>query len=468
MAPIFVKRYAGSEKLGEYTELYGFTLRQNGSAVTVDYIEDNKNYTPASANCTNGYNYTYNFVYGTFDYGSWKNVFFIKNLKPCMLKYDGAVDYYLNPDDVTKKVNGGDSDVKNQSYQGNAMVEFPKIYWKIVNNADGSISVYVCDGKKDKNFVCWSHIDANGREIPYCYMSMYLGKTAKNSSTGLYELRSLSYGAPSTATFSNLMTYAENNNRNGQHIWEPDVYCDRVLLTILTVLLGKTVDSQDVFGYGRCTRFSSLSSDNTAYGTTDTKGMFAPNNYAYAADGNGSCMKAFGINDLWSRFHRFCVGLILDKSTSGSYGIRVKWTYGKSDGSAQEGYSGYQYANRVALPEVAACYSGSTYRRITGIIADNKYGFLPKSVDTTNNTRAKPDYFGGDGAYSISSIGSYNYAAMGGGQSSISTSGTTDAHATSNANVVLRNGIFGTGFISTSNTSASTLATGLSCKPLAA
>lgn len=40
-----------------------------------------------------------------FDYGSWKNAFFMP--KPCMLKYDGTVDYYLDPNDYSKK-NGWD------------------------------------------------------------------------------------------------------------------------------------------------------------------------------------------------------------------------------------------------------------------------------------------------------------------------------------------------------------------------
>ena len=64
----------------------------------------------------------------TFSYGGWENSFFIP--KPCMLKFDGTVDYYLDPNDYTKKVDGTYSDIANTSYAGNAMMEWSKIWYK--------------------------------------------------------------------------------------------------------------------------------------------------------------------------------------------------------------------------------------------------------------------------------------------------------------------------------------------------
>lgn len=44
--------------------------------------------------------------------------------RPCMLKSDGTVDYYLDPDDYTKKEDGETpSDIANVNYNGNAMME---------------------------------------------------------------------------------------------------------------------------------------------------------------------------------------------------------------------------------------------------------------------------------------------------------------------------------------------------------
>lgn len=65
-----------------------------------------------------------NYTSGTFDYGSWADAFFMP--KPCMLKTNGQVDYYLNENDLSKKINGSASDIANIDYDGNAMMEWGK------------------------------------------------------------------------------------------------------------------------------------------------------------------------------------------------------------------------------------------------------------------------------------------------------------------------------------------------------
>ena len=67
--------------------IYGFyidTLDPN-PATRVHYIEDNEYFKPAKMN----------FSTGLFDYGDWADAWFIRNLRPCMLKNDGTVDYEL-------------------------------------------------------------------------------------------------------------------------------------------------------------------------------------------------------------------------------------------------------------------------------------------------------------------------------------------------------------------------------------
>ncbi len=59
---------------------------------------------------------------------SWKT-FIYQYVKPCMLKRDGTVDYYLDRDDQSKKDDGVTaSDISNANYEGNAMVEFKKLW----------------------------------------------------------------------------------------------------------------------------------------------------------------------------------------------------------------------------------------------------------------------------------------------------------------------------------------------------
>ena len=72
-------------------KVYGFRVNPNesDSAAAVTYLEDAVGMTPATMSTS------------TFDYGSWKNAFFMP--KPCMLKSDGTVDYCLDKNDYTKK-----------------------------------------------------------------------------------------------------------------------------------------------------------------------------------------------------------------------------------------------------------------------------------------------------------------------------------------------------------------------------
>lgn len=80
-------------------------------ATIVTYLENAEGMTSAYMN----------YASGTFDYGDWKDAFFMP--KPCMLKQAGIVDYYLNPDEYALKADGGASDITNTAYGGNAMME---------------------------------------------------------------------------------------------------------------------------------------------------------------------------------------------------------------------------------------------------------------------------------------------------------------------------------------------------------
>ena len=99
---------------GDKGVVYGFHVNGNESnpAAMVTYLKDAVGMTPAKMNYTAD----------CFDYGSWQDAFFMP--RPCMLKYDGTVDYYLDPDDYSKKEDGTASDVANTSYGGNAMMEW--------------------------------------------------------------------------------------------------------------------------------------------------------------------------------------------------------------------------------------------------------------------------------------------------------------------------------------------------------
>ena len=296
-------------------QLYGFTIDQNESdpASMITYIEDNKNFRSAYMD----------YEGDSFDCGDWASAFFM-DIKPCMLKYDGTVDYYLNPNDYSKKLDGTPSDISNDKYEGNAMVQIPKVYWKIVDNGDNTANIYVSDKKNDSDFHCWSHIDNNGNEIDYCYMPIYNGSNVNSV------LRSISGKAPMTSqTATTEIAYAKSNNTGSDIIWYTELFNDRMLINLLLLLIGKSTDTQTIFGTGNNNSYVSASNTGVKNtGTMNTKGLFWGN------QDNVSGVKVFGIEHWYGNIWRRIGGWINDKGTQ-----KIKMTYGQSDGSTADGYN---------------------------------------------------------------------------------------------------------------------------------
>lgn len=102
-------------------ELYGYRIDKNNvhPDTRVEYLFDAVGKTPAYMD----------FNAGSFNYGDWTDVWFIKNNRPVALTFGGEVDYELSHTDFTKKIDGTTaSDVENASYNGNFMSEIPLIY----------------------------------------------------------------------------------------------------------------------------------------------------------------------------------------------------------------------------------------------------------------------------------------------------------------------------------------------------
>lgn len=337
--------------------LFGFIIDQNESnpASMITYIEDNKDFASAYMDYTTD----------SFNYGDWGSAWFIKNLKPCMLKYDGTVDYELNPNDYTKKLDGTASDVANDSYGGNAMIGIPKVYWKIVDNGDNTANIYVSDEKIDSDFHCWSHIDNNGNEIDYCYMPIYTGSVVSD------KLRSLSGKAPiNSESGTSEITYAKANNLTSDIIWYTEVYSDRMLINLLLLLIGKSTDTQTVFGNGHYTDGSSASS-NIVSGTMNNKGLF------YGTNGTGKGVKVFGMEHYWGNQWRRIAGWINRYGTQ-----KIKLTYGQSDGSTVDGYNtdGTGY---IVIPNSTP--SGSSGGHINKVLF-NENGLIPITANGSETT----------------------------------------------------------------------------------
>lgn len=337
--------------------LFGFKIDQNESdpASMVTYVEDNKKFKKAYMD----------YIKDQFNYGSWKDSFIMP--RQCMLYTEGTVAYYLNPDDYTLKIDGTTSDVTNVDFDGNAMNEWGKIFWKVVDNEDGTGTFYFSNKNIDEGFHCWSNINSNGDEIPYFYTPIYNGSVIDG------KLRSLSGLSPLVNQTRQVeLNYAWMNNSEEKHIYDTEVFADIKLFELLCILISGTTDSQTAFGSGNNNSYiNTLNTGVKNTGTMDKKGIFWGN------QDNITGVKVFGMEHPWGNVWRNCAGWINDTGTQ-----KIKMTYGRSDGSNTDGYNvtGTGY---ITMADTMLIGTNGSYLNLCNF---NEYGLIPKQAGGSAST----------------------------------------------------------------------------------
>lgn len=350
-------------------KIYGFHIDSSESDpdACVTYLDDAVGMTPAHMDYSTG----------EFNYGSWENAFFMP--RPCMLKFDGTVDYYLDPNDYSKKEDGTASDVADDTYGGNAMMEWGKngrkIWYKVIPDASDATSgtIKIANYQVDSTYHAWSFINMQGNLVDHFYTPIYNGTIVDG------KLRSIS-GKDYTAYCKSKdvpeeITAAEANNPSTDKLWYTEVFSDIQLINSLLVLMGKSLDTQTVFGEGR-TGYSWNESLLATTGGMDNKGLF----YGESTS-QGLGVKVFGMEHWWGNQWRRYAGHINDSGT-----IKIKLTYGQQDGSTVDGY------NTTASGYLTV--SGCTPAGTNGVYAD----------------KAKIDAVGGILTYSASGSDQHYYS----------------------------------------------------------
>ena len=392
----------------KFNYLFGYDLVKDTSSPTgrVTYLSDvdNAAYTPAAMN----------FSSGIFNYGGWAFAAGEKFMpRPCMLTYDGVVDHYLDPNNYTKKIDGTASSVADTSFGGNAMMEWPKIYTKRWEE-NGVYHFRCSDVQVDSDWDCWCNYDRNNNQIDHFYTPIYFGSLVSS------KLRSIDNTGNSTGTTAtDEITYAKANGDD----WYIEVLADRLLIQDLLVMMARSTDGQTAFGYGRC---NTSNSKPLVPGMMNTKGMF------WGSSNMTSCVKVFGMENLWGNLYRRTAGWMFVNSVQ-----KVKLTRGTHDDSTATDYntdgSGY-------ISVVDSSISGSNGGYISGMKTES-YGRLPTAASGSSST------YEADGVYF--SNGTY-YAYVGG----LWGNG-------------LKCGPFYVGLYYTASNSNSYVGAALSCKPLA-
>ena len=333
--------------------IYGIHINgaDSNPATAVTYLEDAIGKNPVGMDYAND----------EFSWGDWDDTEFFMP-RPCMLKYDGTVDYYLDPTDYTKKADGTASDIANTSYAGNAMMEWGRnnrrIWYKIVPDSTDpkTADIYFSDLKIDADYRAWSFYDCNNSLRKHFYTPIYNGSNVSS------RLRSLSGQTTLTNTdVSTEWTYIRSNNTAGSlsgDRWFSETYSDRILITYLLVLLGKSLDIQTVFGYGYG---NSNNSGKINTGTMNDKGLF------WGENGGTSGVKVFGMENFWGNVNRRVCGYLTD-----GYTQKFKLTYNNIDGSGSINYNtdgvGYISQTGSAIESNASGYIEGLRYNSSGVV----------------------------------------------------------------------------------------------------
>lgn len=229
----FNRDYQGISVTPKKVMKYGVRIDQNNSDpdTAVTYLYNAVGKRPARVNLETG----------EFDYGDWADVGFVKDCKPCMLRYDGTVDYYLNPNDYSKKEDGTLSDIANPDYQGNAMVEFP--LWYLTQYNDGNYTYIVLSQEElQQNSQAYAFTKENGEVAQKMYLSMFLaGETNSKAMVSLDKITPKSY--------HNKKMHTDPQKEIGSnYFWSS--FIERDYVSALLIIISKSINLQKAFGYG--------------------------------------------------------------------------------------------------------------------------------------------------------------------------------------------------------------------------
>lgn len=285
-----------SEMRGQRPKRYGFRIKNSEGSPTgrVEYLYDAVGMTRAGMN----------FTTGAFSYGSWKDLWFIRDNHPCMVKSDGTLGYWLDDNDYTKKAaDGSASDVANSSYGGNAMSAIPLVWVKRWTEG-GYRYVSFCESQYDESYHAYAHTGADGAIRPYRFWPMFRGSKVDT------KLRSLKGLAPTSSTTAEAERTAAKANGTSWDI------CDWALWNLLMDLLyliGGSTNVQATFGQGHSTGGSSAA-DFLTTGTLSDKGQF------FGYNDTTHAVKVFHSEVIYAERWERLVGMILD---NGVYKVKM-------------------------------------------------------------------------------------------------------------------------------------------------
>lgn len=336
--------------------LYGYRVDKNDSnhETRVSYMYDAVGMTPAHMDYTAG----------TFDYGSWANAWFITGNKPVALKFDGTVDYELDPDDYSKKADDTDSDVSDVSYAGNFMASMPTVWVKRWEDADYEYTA-ISNKQITPDFYADAHDNGAGDINDMIYLPMFKGCIVDG------KMRSLSGVTPTVSTTGSQEKTAAEACGSGWQLWD---WAKHELVSDLLTLISRSSDSQTAFGSGYSNGPSVRNTGNSGAGQ-----FWGTNDQTHH-------VKVFHIEDFWGNRWDRCLGLNL---------VNMQYVYKMVRPYSLDSDSSY---TQSGLTAPASGYQKTQYA--------GRFGTLPKAVGGSQTTYVC-DYFWSSSGTRLALFGGY-------------------------------------------------------------
>lgn len=340
--------------------------------------------------------YTDDAVGKTGGSNDWDSLFPFNQIKPCMLK-NGVVQYYLNPNDYTKKLDGSSADITSGN-DGDLMIEIPKMAYMIYTEGT-DLYIKITDNPSAKSVDPRYCFNAHSRDVEgdreKLYIGAYLGFNVSS------KLRSLSGKKPTAEqTIGTFRTQAKANGAG----YDLVSFYPLTLLQCIYTIRFKNLDSQTALGRG----FVDGNSASVNTGGTNEKGMY------FGESTGKQQMKFLGIEDFWGNLRWWIDGLFSNANRN----ILTAFKDFNDTGA------GYEDHGQGAAANIGNYMSKPQGTSQTGFIAKEVTGSeTTYFCDSANLNASCLPYFGGiwhnastAGAFSlhVNYSASTSYASLGG------------------------------------------------------
>lgn len=228
-------------------------------------------------------------VTGNCNYGGWKDIIDNKfGIKPCLVKNNGEVLLYLNPDNYNKTIDNVDIDIESGTF-GQVMIRFKHLYYKFTIE-ENILWFRVSNKQIDHTWIdnAFAAEDGIGTIKQEMFIAAYESCQKNNI------LQSISNASPYfKLDFELIQEYSSFG------VFHMINIIKKQFITFLGYLVTKSIDLEGNIGNGNIKSDTLL---NT--GTMNDKGLF------YGTNSKIDGVKLFGIENLWGNQLKYMNGIV--------------------------------------------------------------------------------------------------------------------------------------------------------------